>query len=406
MAGSIQSQILSPPYTVTTPLPHRKTCPLFSFSLRINPSRSISVLIRCCKPSDETHDSGLANGLNWTKPLLNFAADNFLPLVLHPIVYSILFKANTANSASTSRVCYRLQYHNDFGTLGTRSGSLKLGNFYIKGLALFNCMPTTLSSGVALTQLAGGNSALALAMTVISNMLGILIIPFSISKFIADGAGVSVPTAQALRSLVLTHLVSLILGNVIFPLIITWKEENSSGITNLERSSCLLYENYLVVKTFQLFGGSVLRESFRGLTDFVDHNRKLVSKISAVFLSLVPWMQVSRSRSLLLMVKPAAFIVAIGMGTLLHLILLAFNALSIRSLSAVSGGSKSIFAEKENAKAALLVASQKTLPVMVAVVGQLAGAFGESGLLVLPLSWIPSSLTSGVKRITVQTLPK
>ncbi|PNY04164.1 Na+-bile acid cotransporter [Trifolium pratense] len=44
-----------------------------------------------------------------------------------------------------------------------------------QGLAIFCCMPTTLSSGVALTQLAGANSALALAMTVISNLLGILI---------------------------------------------------------------------------------------------------------------------------------------------------------------------------------------------------------------------------------------
>lgn len=74
------------------------------------------------------------------------------------------------------------------------------------GLALFCCMPTTLSSGVALTQacllffsfkvvaiddnlsidgrlwpqLAGGNSALALAMTLISNLLGILIVSYNI----------------------------------------------------------------------------------------------------------------------------------------------------------------------------------------------------------------------------------
>ncbi|MBA0743510.1 hypothetical protein Gogos_006177 [Gossypium gossypioides] len=64
-------------------------------------------------------------------------------------------------------------------------------------------------------QLAGGNSALALAMTVISNLLGILIIPFSISKFIAVGVGVYVPTAQLLKSLVLTLLVPLILGKVL-----------------------------------------------------------------------------------------------------------------------------------------------------------------------------------------------
>ncbi|XVE99063.1 hypothetical protein REPUB_Repub03eG0164700 [Reevesia pubescens] len=374
MAGTIQTLILTPSSTVTTPFPRRKTCPLFGRPLRINPSRSISALIRCCKPSDETPRSGLASGLNWTKPLLNFAANNFLPLAL---IGGVAFGlANPTLGCLADK--YYLSKFSTFGifiisgltlrsdAIGAAAKAWPVGLFglcsillltpyfstlilqiqlqpqeFITGLAIFNCMPTTLSSGVALTQLAGGNSALALSMTLISNMLGILIIPFSISKFIAVGVGVSVPTAQLLRSLVLMLLVPLILGKV-------------------------------------------LRESFRGLADFVDHNRKLFSKISAVFLSLVPWMQVSRSRSLLLMVKPAAFIIAIGMGTLLHLILLAFNSLAIRSLSAVSGGSKSIFAEKENAHAALLVASQKTLPVMVAVVEQLGGALGESGLLVLP----------------------
>ncbi|KAK4593358.1 hypothetical protein RGQ29_017464 [Quercus rubra] len=203
-----------------------------------------------------------------------------------------------------------------------------------RGLAMFSCMPTTLSSGVALTHLAGGNSALALAMTVISNMLGILI---------------------------------------------------------------------------------VLREFFKGLGDFADQNRKLFLKLSALFLSLVPWIQVSRSRSLLLRVKPAIFLVAIGMGALLHIILLAFNALAIKSLSAVSGGDKSIFSKRENASALVLVASQKTLPVMVAVVEQLGGAFGESGLLVLPCVaahlnqiimdsflvnfWLPKDLSSSNAKI-------
>ncbi|XP_007010323.2 PREDICTED: probable sodium/metabolite cotransporter BASS4, chloroplastic [Theobroma cacao] len=374
MAVTIQSLILTPPRTATTPFPCLKTSHLLSRSLRINPSRSFATPIRSCKPSDETHGSGLANGLNWTKPLLNFAADNFLPLAL---IGGVAFGlANPTLGCLADK--YYLSKFSTFGifivsgltlrsdAIGAAAKAWPVGVFglcsillftpyfsrlilqihlqpqeFVTGLAIFNCMPTTLSSGVALTQLAGGNSALALAMTVMSNMIGILIIPFSISKFIADGVGVSVPTAQLLRSLVLTLLIPLILGKV-------------------------------------------LRESFRGLADYVDHNRKLYSRISAVFLSLVPWIQVSRSRSLLLMVKPTVFIVAIGIGALLHLILLAFNTLAIRSLSAVTGGSESIFAKKENAQAALLVASQKTLPVMVAVVEQLGGAFGESGLLVLP----------------------
>ncbi|ESR49854.1 hypothetical protein CICLE_v10033893mg, partial [Citrus x clementina] len=69
---------------------------------------------------------------------------------------------------------------------------------------------------------------------------------------------------------------------------------------------------------------------------------------------------------------------------LLHLILLAFNAFSVWSLSVISGDCQSVFAKKENTNAVVLVASQKTLPVLVAVVEQLGCAFGESGLLVLP----------------------
>lgn len=115
---------------------------------------------------------------------------------------------------------------------------------FVTGLAMFCCMPTTLSSGVALTRLAGGNSALALAMTVLSNLLGIMIIPFTISRLIAGGAGTSIPADQLFRSLVVTLLIPLILGKVI-------------------------------------------RESFKGVADFSDSNRKLLSTLNAILLSLV-----------------------------------------------------------------------------------------------------------------------
>ncbi|KAJ0973411.1 hypothetical protein J5N97_021370 [Dioscorea zingiberensis] len=212
---------------------------------------------------------------------------------------------------------------------------------FVTGVAVFCCMPTTLSSGVALTQLVGGNAALALAMTVISNMLGILIVPFSLSKFIITGGGVSIPTMELVRGLISTLLVPLVIGKV-------------------------------------------FRETFNSVTDFVDQNRRSLSITSALLLSLVPWIQVSRSRSLLLSVHPTAFAIAISLGALLHLALLAMNTLAVWSLSVVSGSSQSVFAKKENARAVIIVASQKTLPVMVAVVEQLRGALGQSGLLILP----------------------
>ncbi|CAN6452503.1 unnamed protein product [Victoria cruziana] len=182
---------------------------------------------------------------------------------------------------------------------------------FVTGLAIFCCMPTTLSSGVALTQLVGGNAALALSMTVISNLIGIMIVPFTLSNFLAAGTGVSVPSGQLFRSLILSLLLPLILGKV-------------------------------------------------------------------------PWIQISKSRSLLLMVKPTIFLVAVGMAALIHLAFLLWNALAIQGLNIAFGNDESVFTKKENARAVILVASQKTLPVMVAVVEQLGGAMGEAGLLVLP----------------------
>lgn len=212
---------------------------------------------------------------------------------------------------------------------------------FITGLAMFCCMPTTLSSGVTLTQLGGGNSALALAMTVISNLLGIMFVPLSLAKYIGTGAGVSLPTKELFRSLVNTLLIPLILGKV-------------------------------------------ARETSKGIAEFVDGNRQGFSVTSAVLLSLVPWIQVSRSRSLLFSVKPKAFAIIVTIGVLLHLALLAFNATTLQVLSCLKQKEESVFARKEYARAVILVASQKTLPVLVAVVEQLGGALGESGLLVIP----------------------
>lgn len=95
-------------------------------------------------------------------------------------------------------------------------------------------------------QLVGGNSALALSLTVVSNLLGILTVrassplrviminlrevymqnmewtlnnilqvPFWISNLLSTGVGASVPTKELFLSLVSTLLLPLILGKVI-----------------------------------------------------------------------------------------------------------------------------------------------------------------------------------------------
>ncbi|KAL3752334.1 hypothetical protein ACJRO7_013051 [Eucalyptus globulus] len=212
---------------------------------------------------------------------------------------------------------------------------------FVTGLAIFTCMPTTLSSGVALTQLAGGNSTLALVLTVMSNLLGTAAVPFWVSKFFADGFGVSIPTEKLFWSLMYTLLAPLVLGKV-------------------------------------------ARYSFRGLATYADQNKRVLTMISTILLSLTPWMQVSKSRELLLMVKPLVFLKAIGLGIVVHLFFLGFNAVALKIFSAASGSRMSSLVNKKNARALMIVCSQKALLIVVAVVEQLNGALGEPGLLVLP----------------------
>ncbi|XP_056165244.1 probable sodium/metabolite cotransporter BASS4, chloroplastic [Syzygium oleosum] len=218
---------------------------------------------------------------------------------------------------------------------------------FITGLAIFTCMPTTLSSGVALTQLAGGNSTLALVLTVMSNLLGtvavilIFYVPFWVSKFFADGFGVSIPTEKLFWSLMYTLLAPSVLGKAV-------------------------------------------RYSFRGLATHTDQNKRVLTMTSTILLSLTPWMQVSKSRDLLLMVKPLIFLKAIGLGIVVHLLFLGFNAVALKIFSTASGSRMSSLVNKKNARALMIVCSQKALLIVVAVVEQLNGALGEPGLLVLP----------------------
>ncbi|MQL76101.1 hypothetical protein Taro_008477 [Colocasia esculenta] len=290
--------------------------------------------------------------LSWAKPLLKFVTSNFLPLALlcgvalgflNPTPGCLAHKYSLSK-LSTFGIFFISGIMLRSGDIGAAAEAWPAGMFGLASILLFTPFFSKIVMQLQLSPqefLAKGNSALALAITVLTNLFGILLIPFSLSNFIGKGGGLSVPTMQLMKSLVVTLLVPLIIGKV-------------------------------------------FRDSFSRVAEYVDQNRQLFSMMSAVFLSLVPWIQVSRSRTLLLAVQPAVFLAAVVMGILLHLTLLTFNSLALRGLSLVSGGDQSVFAKKENARALILVASQKTLPVMVAVVEQLGGALGQSGLLVLP----------------------
>ncbi|CAN0006386.1 unnamed protein product, partial [Phaeothamnion confervicola] len=82
------------------------------------------------------------------------------------------------------------------------------------GLAVFCVVPTTLASGVALVSQGGGNDALALLLTVVTNMTGVITVPFLL-KGILRGAKTKVDAVALLIKLLVTVLLPLVAGKAV-----------------------------------------------------------------------------------------------------------------------------------------------------------------------------------------------
>lgn len=209
----------------------------------------------------------------------------------------------------------------------------------VTGLAIFCCVPTTLSSGVSLSKVAGANTVVALSLTLLSNLMGIVTAPFMISNLVARGIGVAIPASVLMKNLVETLVVPLILGKV-------------------------------------------LRDSVPGVGGFIDKRGKQCSILTSLCLSLVPWMQVSCSSELLLHLSTWNLAAAVALGMSIHFILLGWNIVAMLVIQQTMKTKENY--KKSVAWAIILTASQKTLPVTVAIVTRLGGLLGDASLLVLP----------------------
>ncbi|KAF6235189.1 SBF-like CPA transporter family-domain-containing protein [Scenedesmus sp. NREL 46B-D3] len=87
---------------------------------------------------------------------------------------------------------------------------------FATGLALFCVVPTTLGVGVALTAACKGNQALALLLTVATNLLGIVTVPYELRLVLSTGgvSTVSVEPGSLVVKLLLTVLAPSVMGKL------------------------------------------------------------------------------------------------------------------------------------------------------------------------------------------------
>ena len=199
------------------------------------------------------------------------------------------------------------------------------------GLALFFCMPTTLSSGIALTHQARGNVALAVLLTALTNLAGIFTVPF-----------------------VLAHLLGAV-GHV----------ELSGGDLLLKLFISIL---------LPLAAGKFLR-SF--VEDWAIRNRSRLTLLSSLALLSIPWMKISESSESLGQIALSGLLLLVVSGLVIHAIYLLINDGACRLFRFNAGVRKAV----------VILASQKTLPVAMAILAFLpesAVSHETKGLLAIP----------------------
>ncbi|DBA98420.1 TPA: hypothetical protein ACH3X3_012432 [Trebouxia sp. C0006] len=208
------------------------------------------------------------------------------------------------------------------------------------GLTVFCCMPTTLSSAVSLTQTVGGNTALALLLTVSSNLLGIFTMPFILCQLLgASGSAVTMKPGPLLANLLKTILAPLL-------------------------------------------AGATIRSCVPAVAKLVDSNKKRMSLLSSMLLILVPWMQISKAVMSGVAISVTSLLGVLAAGVGIHLVFLAFN---LTATAALQLGKTADNAGTGIRRACILVGSQKTLPIAVTVLHGLAPQIGGAvGLAVIP----------------------
>lgn len=202
------------------------------------------------------------------------------------------------------------------------AGLLGFSGIMALGLVVKATVPSTLSTSIVMTQLAGGNPLWALVMTVITNAVGVFSIPLLLSLTLTD-----------------------------------------AGSFQLDPWALLLQLILLVLLPF--IAGLAARQIFSLAPDHL-----LLQYLPSVCIILAVWMSLSASSDVFAQLNLLDFGRILAATLLLHFGLMALGALAGRLLRT----------PREGQVALLLISSQKTLPVAISVLAAIGPDLGEAVL--------------------------
>jgi sodium/bile acid cotransporter 7 len=211
------------------------------------------------------------------------------------------------------------------------------------GLALFSCVPTTLTSGVTLVRNAKGNVALALMLTVCTNLLGVFTVPFYFNAIVSSGPG-DLDTGSAASSGMATQAVKLLV-KLLFTILVP------------------------------IVCGKLAREMSPAIASAATKYKAELTLVNNSCLITIVWMSISKSATDLINTNVGTIFAVLFAAIVLHVVMLVFNY-GATALLGFSGPER---------VATVMMSSQKTLPVAMTIISYLPeDVFGSTGLIAIP----------------------
>eukprot|EP00243_Klebsormidium_subtile_P002542 TRINITY_DN1508_c0_g1_i4.p1 TRINITY_DN1508_c0_g1~~TRINITY_DN1508_c0_g1_i4.p1 ORF type:complete len:400 (+),score=16.87 TRINITY_DN1508_c0_g1_i4:100-1299(+) len=202
---------------------------------------------------------------------------------------------------------------------------------FIEGLTIFCAVPTTLGVGVALVGASNGNQTLALFLTVATNILGIVTVPYVLKLLLLGSSTISINALDLFVKLVITVLVPTLIGKL-------------------------------------------LNSTSAWVRSFVQTHKVALSLFSTSNLVLIVWQTLSGARNILLKQDVTSVLIILCAVIAQHIGYLVFNTVAVRLLHLPLIEAISI----------VIMSSQKSAPVAVTIITYISPNISTQGLLSIP----------------------
>ena len=216
------------------------------------------------------------------------------------------------------------------------------------GVAVYQAMPTTITSGPAVVSIAKGHVEMALLLTLMSNLacagLLALTVPALVDLAMASSAGATpnAPTTKTSTTIEPLAIVVLLVTSLIIPIVV----------------------------------GKILRNRFEAVAKWADKHALPMKILSSLLLAAVPWMTISANATGLRAASGGGVVAACVASVALH----GFN-LAVSYVTALATTNKD---DVVAVKAVTVMGGQKSLPIAALLLGGIK--FPEAGQMILPMT--------------------